>query len=273
MMDITQGDIPRHQITQKTLRLKWLNHIMTKLAWHDYTQLEAWSNPHPNAPGAQPLAAATGHPEQYFRNTRRDHADKRRLEAPTLTHSPFQPFPYIKTLENPRLVSNLIRIRSQNSYIPTQIPSVRKGTKHGGKGTYLRIKFAERFCPACIPLQTGWGLARPLPGSAIGSEEHLLLHCTHRDTDEIRIQSFINIRDKVADLVETTQALREPWYHLPDSAKLQTLLACTLQSQWGLLKKEEKTWFQEFEPLLHDIVTDLLKFGTIYRQDLRAYYQ
>ncbi len=92
-------------------------------------------------------------------------------------------------------------------------------------------------------------------------------------TDDIRIQSFINIRDKVADLVEPTQALREPWYHLPDSAKLQTLLACTPPSRWGLLKKEEKTWFQEFEPLLHDIVTDLLKFGTIYRQDLRAYYQ
>jgi hypothetical protein len=31
--------------------------------------------------------------------------------------------------------------------------------------------------------------------------------------------------------------------------------------------------FQQFEPILQDVVTDLLKFSTTYRQDLRAFHK
>ncbi len=119
-----------HQITQKTQRQRWLNHIMTKLAQHDYAQLETWSNQHPNAPGTPPQTAAAGCPEQCFRNTRRDH--ERRLDlkiphSPTPPSSPSHTSSYSKT-------SAWSRICSQNSYVPTQIPSVQNSTKHGGTG-------------------------------------------------------------------------------------------------------------------------------------------
>jgi hypothetical protein len=266
-IDIIPGEQPRHQIKPKTSRRRWIHHISAKLAKEDYNQLCTWVKNQPQHNNIQPQLSATGRPQQYMRNTQRDH--EYRLHNQSLAKSPYQPFQYIKLMTDARLVSNLIRIRSQNSYIPSHIPSTRQGTTYD-KRKYKRINYAERFCPACIPLRTTWGNAAPGIGAAIGSEEHLLLHCTH--TQDHKIQTFININNAVASIVPTTPTLTEPWYDLSDTEKLQTIMGCTPPTVWTLKKKDEELWFQLAEPHIQTQVTELLRLGTIYKQDINKYY-
>jgi hypothetical protein len=266
-LNITPLDQPRHQIAPKTRRRRWINHIAGKLARKEYELTLQWVKDQPREAITSITAIASGRPAQYLRNTQRDH--ERRLLTASLTKSPFQPFPYITNLSDASLVSNLLRIRTQNSTIPSHMSSIRH-SNDGGPGKYRRIDFAERFCPACIPLRTAWGQAAPVRGSPVGTEEHLLLHCKGREAH--RVSSFIKINQEVTDVASPSAALPEPWYDLTDQDKLQTLLACTPPQAWGMRKADEKDWYAQIEPNIQHEVTTLLALGTIYRQDIRKYY-
>jgi hypothetical protein len=112
-----------------------------------------------------------------------------------LSKSPFTLFSYLTHIQDPRLACNLLLRHSQNSTIPSQLPSThsrdtqnhsRQAGRHdwfyytstkcaipddmaGQQQQIQCIPFTKCFCPCCIPLCTNWGLTKPATGSPIGS--------------------------------------------------------------------------------------------------------
>jgi hypothetical protein len=253
-LNLTEQEAQNELMRPATRRRRWLFHIAGKIAHHEHETLIQW-------------AQKGGRPQQYIRATLQDLDN--RLRKQSVSKNPFKPLPYLHVLKNSQLVSNLLRIRSQNSTIPANLPSTYKPSYMDGP-KYQRIPFNERFCPSCVPPRSTWGLASPAIGTSIGTEEHLILHCASRD--DTRIQLFVQINENVTALVVPSSTLPEPWYDLTDTQKLQTLLACTPPATWDLSKEETQTWYTSLEPILHIEIKALLDLGTAYRKDLDAYY-
>ena len=254
------------QLTQKTIRRTWLLQVTTKLAHAEHKELINWARaPEPRLQNQ--TRPKSGRPQQYLQTTGRDHTS--RLTRSSAKNPPFQPFPYITHMTDARLVSNLIRIRSQNSNLPSHIASVRQYSLQGD-GAYHRISYTERFCPCCVPPRSQWGLAAPPESSPLGTEEHLLLQCAEREDARINLQTAINTA--VEATVDATPQLKEPWYDLATTDKLQTILACVPPSQWALSRAEEHHWYIQLEKTIQVEINSILEHGTTYWKDLKAHF-
>jgi hypothetical protein len=165
-----------NQPTRATQTKHWVNQIALTLADTKYLALKNWISTQ-LGDHATAIDLPKGRAQQYYLLTSRDH-EVRHATCST-KHSPFQPFPYITNMTNANTVSQLLRLRSQNSHIPSHTTSTGKFSPQSHTSAhkqYTCIPFTDCFCLFCLPPRETWWLAAPPTGAQKHTSSYNALH-------------------------------------------------------------------------------------------------
>ena len=220
-------------------------------------------------PGAQlldPFAHPSSGNQQYWHLTQ--HNQLHRKSDCSYQKSPFQPFTYIRHLTNARLVSALLRLRTQNSHVPSHVSSTGKYTPP--TATYTRIEFRERFCPFCLPPRATWGLAAPPLTAPLGTEFHTLIQC-HK-FEEARTSLFVTLNSHLASRIIPRASLRDPWYILEPPLQLSSLLAVFPPSAWNLKLSQIPPWYAALDEHLPAFLFPYITLCAIAQKETQIAY-
>ncbi len=104
----------------------------------------------------------------------------------------FQPAPFLYAITDTSLASFLLSTRCQLGTLPSHNPTLPVDPRRCSCFCSAYKPYSQRYCRLCVPHPTTWNsYVAPGLDSPLGNESHILLHCSHTDTDRIYFFSDI----------------------------------------------------------------------------------